>query len=55
MFYSEVQKIQVMERLCEICEMGSRDWENKFECGVRSFPCYKVQEAFEDVIEILEE
>lgn len=54
MNYSEVQKRQVLERLCEICEMGTRDSEDNFECLENIFPCSKVKEAFKEVIEILE-
>lgn len=54
MYFSEVSKRQVMERICELCEMGVRDSEDNFECLECIFPCSRVCKAFEDVIEILE-
>lgn len=42
-----------MEKMCELCKMGTVDSEDNFECSENIFPCSKVCEAFEEVIDIL--
>lgn len=54
MNYSEVKERQILEKMCEICEMGTRDSEDNFECLENIFPCSSIRETFEKVIEILE-
>lgn len=54
MSYSEVQKEQAMKAMCEICEMCG-GYGDEFECLQGKFPCSIVTEAFDKVIEILEE
>lgn len=54
MNYSEVKKEQVMKAMCELCDMCSNYGEN-FECCQYIFPCSLVTEAFDKVIEILED
>lgn len=53
--YSSAQKRQMLEKMCEICAMGTRISEDYFECSEGIFPCSKVKEAFKEVIKILEE
>lgn len=54
MTYSEEQKEKVMKAMCELCEMCS-DYGENFECCQDIFPCSIVTEAFDKVMEILEE
>ena len=54
MSYTEEQKEKAMKAMCEICEMCSC-YGDKWECIQYKFPCSIVTEAFDKVIEILEE
>lgn len=53
-YYTEEQKEKAMQAMCEICEMCSHYGEN-FECCQYIFPCSLVRDAFDKVIDILEE